>query len=100
MLSMQLRPGINICLTTTDPYLPFIAWKCNDAYVSWICLQRCSENRVLMVLLRIGAKDLTVIRKASNFLRVLKHKISNDFKKENFHANIQNARQGLGTKII
>ena len=32
---VQLRSGINICLTTTDPCLPIIAWKCNDAYCSW-----------------------------------------------------------------
>ena len=80
----QLRPGINICLTTTDPCLPIIAWKCNDAYSSWssqlvprnligqsflficlslavwLCLKKCSENRVLVVLLQIGATDLTV----------------------------------------
>ena len=81
---VQLRPGIHICLTTTDPCLPIIAWKCNDAYCSWssqlvpsnpigqsflficlslavwLCLKKCSENRVLVVLLQIGAKDLTV----------------------------------------
>ena len=32
---MQLGPGSNICLTTADPCLPIIAWKCNDAYFSW-----------------------------------------------------------------
>ena len=78
-------PGLlNICLTTTDPCLPIIAQKCNDAYYSWssqfvpsnpigqhflficlslavwLCLKKCSENKVLAVLLQIGAKDLTV----------------------------------------
>ena len=81
----QLRPGINICLTTTDPCLP-IAWKCNNAYcfwssqhvpsntigqyflfiflslAVWLCLKKCFENRVLVVLLQIGAKDLTVCK--------------------------------------
>ena len=28
---VQLRPGISICLTTTDPCVPIIAWKCNAA---------------------------------------------------------------------
>ena len=84
MPTVQLRPGIHICLTTTDPCLPIIAWQCNDAYVSWssqlvpsnmtgqsflfvclflavrLCLTKCSENRVLVVLLQIEAKDLTV----------------------------------------
>ena len=84
MPPVQLRRGINICLTTTDPCLPIIAWKCNDAYCSWssqlvpsnpigqyflficlslavwLCLKKCSENRVLVVLLQIGAKDLRV----------------------------------------
>ena len=84
---VQLIPGINVCLTTTDPCLPIIAWKCNDAYCSWssqrsnpigqsflficmfhavwLCLKKCSENRVLVVLLQIGAKDFTVRRLTS-----------------------------------
>ena len=73
-----------ICLTTTEQYLPINAWKSNDAYFSWssqrvpsnpigqyflfiflslavwLCLKKFSENRVLVVLLQIGAKDLTV----------------------------------------
>ena len=32
---VQLRPGINICLTTTDPFLPSMAWTCNDTNCSW-----------------------------------------------------------------
>ena len=32
---VKLRPGIDICLTTTDPCLPIISWKCNEAYCSW-----------------------------------------------------------------
>ena len=84
MPAVQLRPGINICLTPTDPFIPIIAWTCNDAYCSWssqlvpsilpgqsvlfiglslavwLCIKKCSENRVLVVLLQIGAKDLTV----------------------------------------
>ena len=35
MPAVQLRPGINICLTTYDPCLHIIAWQCNDAFVSW-----------------------------------------------------------------
>ena len=66
------------------PCLPVVAWKCNDAYCSWksqllpnnpighfflficlslavwLCLKKCSENRMLVVLLQIGAKNLTV----------------------------------------
>ena len=81
---VQLRSGINICLTTTDPCLPIIAWKCNDVYYSWssqlvpsnpigqyflyicpslavwLCLKKCSRNRVLVVLSQIGATNLTV----------------------------------------
>ena len=81
---VPLRTGINICLTTADPCLPIIAWKCNNAYVSWssqllpsnltgqsflficlflsvwLCLKMCFENRGLVMLLQIGAKDLTV----------------------------------------
>ena len=84
MPPVKLRPGINICLTITDLCLPIIAWQCNDAFVSWrsqlvpsnltrqsflficislpmwICLKKCSENRVLVVLLQIGTTDLTV----------------------------------------
>ena len=84
MPPVQLTPGKNIYLTTTDPCLPIIAWKCNVAYFSWssqlvpsnpigqyflfirlslavwLCLKQCYENRVLVVLLKIGAKDLTV----------------------------------------
>ena len=83
---VQLRPGTNICLTTAEPFLTKIAWSCNDAYCSWssqlvpsflpgqsflficlslavwFCLKTCSENRVLVVLLQIGATDLTVRR--------------------------------------
>ena len=29
MPPVQLRPGINISLTTTDPFLLIIAWTCN-----------------------------------------------------------------------
>ena len=84
MPPVQLRPGINIYLTTTDQCLPIIAWKCNDPYCSWssqlvpststwqyffpclylcgsACLKKCSENRELVVVLQIGAKDLTVM---------------------------------------
>ena len=81
---VQLRSGINICLTTSDPCLPIIVCKCNDSYCSWsiklvpsnligkyflfirlflalwLSLKMCSENRLLVVLLQIGAKDLTV----------------------------------------
>ena len=81
---MHLRQGIDIRLTTTDPCLLIIVWICNDAYCSWssqcvpskpigqsflficlspavwLCLKKCIENRVLGVLLQIGAKDLTV----------------------------------------
>ena len=32
---VHLRPGIHICMATTDPCLPIIAWKSNDAYCSW-----------------------------------------------------------------
>ena len=83
MPPVQLRPGINIYLTTTDPCLPIIVWKCNDAYCSCSsqlvpstptgkyflffsvpsCValpKKCSENRVLVVLLHIGGKDPTV----------------------------------------
>ena len=28
----------------------------------WLCLKKCSDNRVLVVLLQIGASDLTVIQ--------------------------------------
>ena len=85
MSPMNLRPGINIWLTTTDPCLPIIAWKCNDVCYSrssqlvsrnpteqyflfsclclavWVCLKQSSESRMLVVLLQIGAKDLTVV---------------------------------------
>ena len=83
MPPVQLRPGINIYLTTTDICLPIIAWKRNDASRSiqlvpstptghsilficlslpvWLCLRKCSEYRVLVVLLQIRAKYLTVL---------------------------------------
>ena len=92
VLPVQLRPGIHISLTTTDPCVPIISWKCNDAYcfwssqlvpsnptgksflficlslAVWLCLKKCCENWVLMVLLQIGAKDLTVTRGQSKSL--------------------------------
>ena len=108
---VQLRPGINICLTITDPFLPTIAWTCNDAYCSWssqlvpsnliiwqyffpfvpYCMalpKKCPENRGLVVLLQIWAKDLTV----SLSLRAAAHSgfglsdwpIWTDFVAENF----------------
>ena len=96
VLPVQLRPGINICLTTTDPCLAIIARKCNDAYcfwssqlvpsnpmgqyflficlsfAVWLCLKKCSENRVLVVLLQIEAKDLRVFSVRTTYL-VSKH---------------------------
>ena len=82
MPPVQLRPVINIYLTTTDICSPIIAWKRNDASWSiqliastltgqyilficlflpvWLCLKKCSENRLLVVLLQIRAKYLTV----------------------------------------
>ena len=98
MPPVQLRPGISICLTTTDPFLPIIAWTCNDDNCSWssqlvpsilpgqsflficlslavrLCLKKCSENRVLVVLLQIGAKDLTVYNKVWFSLSTWKEK--------------------------
>ena len=85
MRPAQLRPGMNICMTTTDPFLPIIAWTCNEPncfwssqlvpntqpgqyflfiylYLAvWLCLEKCPENSVLVVVLQIEAKDLTVI---------------------------------------
>ena len=78
MPPMQLRPGIHICLTSTDPFLPIIAWTCNDDNCSWssqlvpsippgqsflficlflavwLCLKKCSENRVLVLVQKIS----------------------------------------------
>ena len=31
---MQIRPEKHICLTTTNPCLPIIAWKCKNSYCS------------------------------------------------------------------
>ena len=57
---VQLRPGINICLNTTDPCLPIIARKCNDAYCSW--------SRQLVPIIRAPA-DREVFIKDSGFTR-------------------------------
>ena len=35
MSPVHLRAGINICLTTTDPFLHIIAWIFNDDNGSW-----------------------------------------------------------------
>ena len=85
MPPVRLGLGIKAFLTITGPFLPIIAWAYNDAYCSWsselvpsnppgqyflfiflslavwLCLKKCSENRVLVGLLQIGAKDLTVV---------------------------------------
>ena len=85
MRPAQLRPGMNIYLTTTDIFLAIIAWTCNEPNCSWssqlvpntppgqyflfiylylavwLCLKKCPKNSVLVVVLQIGAKDLTVI---------------------------------------
>ena len=78
---MQLRPDISTSLSTTDLCLPSTAWKLSvvgyyricqlgpsngteysllcicPCLTVWLCLKMGSEN---MVLVQIGAKDLTV----------------------------------------
>ena len=82
--TVQLRAWINICLTTTDHFLPIIAWTYNDDNFSlssqlvpsnppeksfifvclplavWLCLKKVLWKWVLVMLLQIGAKDLKV----------------------------------------
>ena len=66
MAPVQLRPGINVWLTTTDPFLPTIAWTCNEPNCSWS--SQLVPNTppgqyflfIYLYLAEIGAKDLTV----------------------------------------
>ena len=81
---IQLRPGINTSLITTNICLPSTEWQCSvvcyygihylgprnereilfginfPCLAVWLCLKMGSKNIVLVWLLQIGAKDLTV----------------------------------------
>ena len=90
----------NISLNTTDPCILIIAWKCNNTYCAWscqfvhsnpigqyflficlsfavwLCHKHCSENRVLVVLLKIWVKDFTVLSLWVALLQVFPSAIS------------------------
>ena len=70
MSPKQLRSGINISLTLTDQCLPSTTWQssvvCYLLFIClylalWVCLKWDSEHLVLVMLLKIGASDFTVM---------------------------------------
>ena len=50
-VNFYLEIKLNICF--------FFICRCLPV---WVCVKQCSENRVLVLLLQIGAKDCTVVK--------------------------------------